>query len=289
MIKIKIADIKIIVDPINSDFFNKRFEEYLDDFTGAPDLEIKTTIVDKISAPDGKLIKKNKYAKVFEQEDKTRILALPFKESENFSRLLKYSEDWSVAEIVLLDRIYYDKLTVCEMEYMLINEVFCNRLTILGGLCLHSSSISIDGIGICFSANSGTGKSTQAGLWSDYFKQRVVRVNDDRPVLRIENDEIMMYGTPFSGKTDINKNLRVPLKAIVFLTQSATNKIEKSNVSKAIFNLTEQVPRPFFDEKITLCNIDFIEEILKRVEIFNLECDISFDAVKVAYDRIFKK
>jgi len=38
-----------------------------------------------------------------------------------------------------------------------------------GGVCLHASTIAVHGSAVCFSAGSGTGKTTHTRLWREVF------------------------------------------------------------------------------------------------------------------------
>ena len=84
----------------------------------------------------------------------------------------------------------------------------------------HGSVVAVDGVGYLFTAKSGTGKSTHTRLWREYFGERAVMVNDDKPLLYIA-DTVTAYGTPYNGKHRLGTNTSVPLKAICILTRSA--------------------------------------------------------------------
>ena len=62
-------------------------------------------------------------------------------------------------------------------------------------LLFHGSVIAIDGEGYLFTAKSGTGKSTHTRLWREYFGERAVMVNDDKPLLHITDSGVTAYGT----------------------------------------------------------------------------------------------
>lgn len=63
-------------------------------------------------------------------------------------------------------------------------------------LLFHGSVIAVDGEGYLFTAKSGTGKSTHTRLWREYFGERAVIVNDDKPLLHITDSGVTAYGTP---------------------------------------------------------------------------------------------
>ena len=52
------------------------------------------------------------------------------------------------------------------------------------GCFFHSSCLEMDGEGYLFTALSGTGKSTHTRNWRRYFGDRVLMINDDKPLIR---------------------------------------------------------------------------------------------------------
>ena len=77
----------------------------------------------------------------------------------------------------------------CEaIEYIYTGSYFHHLLLKYNGCMLHSSGVVVDGYAYLFSANSGTGKSTHTGLWLEHFKDKAYIINDDKPVLKKEND-----------------------------------------------------------------------------------------------------
>ena len=108
-------------------------------------------------------------------------------------------------------------LTLEQCEYIYAGSQFYNKLINLGGFLLHASAVVIDNKAYLFSADSGTGKSTHTKLWQKCFGDKALIINDDKPAIKIENGICYAYGTPFSGKTDENLNMKFPLQAICLL------------------------------------------------------------------------
>ena len=77
-------------------------------------------------------------------------------------------------------------------------------------LLIHASVTMKDGKGYLFLGKSGTGKSTHSQLWLKHIPGTEL-LNDDNPAVRLINDEVIVYGTPWSGKTPCYKNKQVPL------------------------------------------------------------------------------
>jgi hypothetical protein len=177
-------------------------------------------------------------------------------------------------------------LTFDECEYIWTGSEFYHKLLDYDGFMLHSSAVAIDNAAYAFSAKSGTGKSTHAELWQKYFgKERAIIINDDKPAIRYNGKEFIVYGTPWSGKTDKNNNIKVPLKGIVFIERSNKNWIKKIDNKDTIKMILDQTVRPKKIEKMDKL-LGLIDELLKGVPIYKLACNISEEAVKVAYDRI---
>lgn len=70
----------------------------------------------------------------------------------------------------------------------------------------HCSAVAVDGEAYLFSAPSGTGKSTHTRLWRERFGERAVMINDDKPLIRMEEGTFYVYGTPWNGKHHLSVN-----------------------------------------------------------------------------------
>ena len=105
-------------------------------------------------------------------------------------------------------------------EYIIMGTTFYRALLEFKGCLLHSSAVVIDKEAYLFSAPCGTGKSTHTSLWLKYLADKKPYIlNDDKPAIRIMENGIFAYGTPFSGKHDISENKKVKLKSICFIEQ----------------------------------------------------------------------
>ena len=172
-------------------------------------------------------------------------------------------------------------LTYDDCEYIYTGEVFYKALIGFGGMLLHASAVSLDGDAYLFSAKSGGGKSTHASLWLAFFGGRAHIINDDKPALRLIDNKILVFGTPWSGKTDLNRNESVPLKAITFLEQGLENKITKLTTKEVLPLLFSQTLRPVSGvDTLTF----LIDRLLKDIPFYKLVCDRSMDAVRCSYN-----
>ncbi len=199
----------------------------------------------------------------FDQNIKPEI-SISVSESEIDEHVLKYDVSRDLAEYVLVGLKFY-------IEVMGRNAFF-----------LHSSAVAVDGSGYAFTGPCGAGKSTHSSLWRQYFGSRLVSVNDDKPLVRIIDDTVYICGTPFSGKHDINANVKVPLKGICVLKQAKENAIVPFSASQAMSVFMEQTVRS--EDPIKLMGLlDALDITLQKVPVYELSCNISFDAVELAY------
>ena len=87
---------------------------------------------------------------------------------------------------------------------------------------LHASVVVNDGKAVLFMGKSGTGKSTHSRLWHKHISGTSL-LNDDNPIVRLNDDEAMVYGSPWSGKTHCYLNESAPVAAFVRLKQVPYN------------------------------------------------------------------
>lgn len=170
-----------------------------------------------------------------------------------------------------------------DSEYISTGSSFYTQLMRYDGLLLHASAVVLDGKAYLFSANSGTGKSTHTQLWLKQFGQRAYILNDDKPALRRENGKWYAYGTPWSGKYDINTNARVPVAGICFLTRAQHNSIRPFKGSKAAYDFLQQTLRPV-NAQLRVNLMTLLGLLMEEVPMWQLECNMEPDAVCVSYE-----
>ena len=150
-------------------------------------------------------------------------------------------------------------------------------------LLFHGSVIAVDGEGYLFTAKSGTGKSTHTRLWREYFGERAVMVNDDKPLLRITDSGVTAYGTPWDGKHRLSTNTAVPLKGICILARDTTNHIEPVETHAVYPLIVQQTNRSLSADGMKQ-TLSLIDRMLNVVPVYRLGCNMDIEAARVAYE-----
>lgn len=175
-----------------------------------------------------------------------------------------------------------------EFEYVIIGNQFHRSILKFGGIMFHSSCVVADDTAYLFSADSGTGKSTHTALWLKLLGDIAYILNDDKPVIRMTQSGIFVYGTPFSGKTELNKNKKAPIGGICFLERGKKNAIKRIGVSEALpLFLAQTINKVNSDELETLLSVT--DGVLGSVDIYKLSCNTDIEAAKVSYSAMSKK
>lgn len=154
----------------------------------------------------------------------------------------------------------------------------------------HAAVVNYEGKGYMFLGKSGTGKSTHARLWLKYNEGSEL-LNDDNPVVRIENDAegngvTRVYGSPWSGKTPCYKNEVCPLGGFVMLSQAPYNKIERLRGVRAYAALVPCISGKRWESVIADGLHKTENALAMNVPVWYLECLPDEDAAKLCCETI---
>lgn len=151
------------------------------------------------------------------------------------------------------------------------------------GILIHSSVVSLNNEAYAFMAPSGTGKSTHTRLWLEYFKNQDIKVvNGDKPIYRLQEDGLYVYGSPWAGKEGYNSNCKVKVKALCFLERGEKNSIVKLSSKEVIKRIFSQILLPK-DNELMDKTFEILNEIIKIIPFYLLKCNISYEAVEISF------
>lgn len=160
---------------------------------------------------------------------------------------------------------------------------FSQSSTAFGTTAIHASVVMKDDKGYAFLGKSGTGKSTHSQLWLKHISGTEL-LNDDNPAIRImENGEIHIFGTPWSGKTDCYKNKEVKLAGIVQLKQAPYNAIKPLKGVQAYMALLKSCSSLKWNQKLYTSLGNTIETIANTTPLFYLENLPNEEAALLSY------
>ncbi len=167
------------------------------------------------------------------------------------------------------------------LECLALHRLLAERLLAFDVLLMHGSALSLDGAAYLFTAPSGTGKSTHAALWREVFGDRVVMLNDDKPLLRIGTDGVTVYGSPWDGKHHLSRNASAPLRAVARIERAAENRVVPLSRDGAFPVLLTQAYASR-DPAVMARILRLEQRILDRVPFFDLRCNMEPEAARLA-------
>lgn len=154
-------------------------------------------------------------------------------------------------------------------------------------LAIHSSCIVYQGKAVLFLGESGTGKSTHTRLWREHIKGAIL-LNDDSPMIRVEDNKVWAYGSAWSGKTPCYKQERYELVACVRLSQAPYNRIRKLSVLESYGAIHPSCAPEFAYDEILYDEVSrTIGQILSVVPCYHLACLPDKDAALLSCQTIF--
>ena len=207
---------------------------------------------------------------------------------------MKYSRDLTFFQININDATNLDELTHRETDQLsaillddMISKVVTMDAASKNGICLHCVALKHKGDAILFSGKAKTGKTTHTNFWKEIF-DGVEIINGDNGLCFPEGDRPYVYGSPWAGTSDDCMNIKVPIRAIVFLEQAAENIIAKLDIPEAFMRLSARCFMPAWDRELTIKALDTAESLVKRVDCYLLRCLPNHDAARMAERELYR-
>lgn len=169
-----------------------------------------------------------------------------------------------------------------EYEYALAGNSFYSKLLDFDGMMLHASCVVVGDKAFCFSAPSGTGKSTHTQLYLELFKNDAYILNDDKPAIRLIDGKPFAFGTPFSGKYDLSVNKGVEVCGVCFLKRDENNSIRPIGVKEVIPKFLEQTVRSTEYSHMDKL-LGFLDRLLLCTDVYELSCNMDISAAELSY------
>ncbi len=169
-----------------------------------------------------------------------------------------------------------------ELEYLAVYRSISEQMPFYQRMLFHGSAVSVDGNAYIFTAPSGTGKSTHTALWRQVFKERAVMINDDKPIIQLEQDRALVHGTPYTGKHRLGGRIAAPIRGICLLERGLKNAVWPVSKKEIYPFLLRQTYRPnqtqAFAQTLTL-----LDELCRTTGLFRMTCTMDPEAAEIAY------
>ncbi|MDE5493039.1 hypothetical protein [Elizabethkingia meningoseptica] len=241
-----------------------------------PDQNIETKLLSDISIVWGDRFR-------FEESSENYITSVQ-NESQNKDWKMYSTKDFSESVVYAVEEELYTTSILSWLLMVAFGQAMLCYKTVL----FHASVVEQEGNGYGFLGKSGTGKSTHSRLWLEHLSG-VTLLNDDNPAVRImENGEVMIFGTPWSGKTHCYINKGVPLKGLVRLNQAPENQWTNVAGKEALLSVLPSCTairwnRGLFDQML-----NSLERIIAEVKIGKLSCLPNKEAALLCSSELIK-
>jgi len=163
-----------------------------------------------------------------------------------------------------------------------INEKLPDFCTIM----MHGAVVSDGSNAIMFTAPSGEGKTTRAKLLIECMPGLFI-LNGDKPFIRLQNNDVFVYSSPWKGKEGDGVNTSASLKSVFLLERSDHIEISEQTMDESFGFLASQTCMP--EQTVNaLKTIQLIRELYGKVKIFKFKAPPTREAVMKAWDLSIK-
>ncbi|MBR5475238.1 MAG: hypothetical protein IKV17_00265 [Bacteroidaceae bacterium] len=213
-----------------------------------------------------------------------------YRQGETAYRILILNEENTPCAFILIDTATHTTTVTTrgdeQMRYFGLNNAIMLSYTFATAeqqtLLMHSSVVENSGRGYMFTGASGRGKSTHSDLWTTHIKGSTL-INDDNPVVRIAPDGTpTVYGSPWSGKRDIYKNVAYPIGGIASIVQKPHNSIRKESTLVAFGIMLSSCSTIKFDKRVHTNICKTLSKMLEKIDIYTLECLPNAEAAQLS-------
>lgn len=178
-----------------------------------------------------------------------------------YKRLMA-NESFTRTQLLLSHEVLDAHCPIFPLEYP------TDELLITNYLAAHGLGIEVHGCGLIDAemgghlllGHSGAGKSTTAGLWHSLRRPEIL--SDDRIILRIENGELWMHGTPWHGEGRFAAPGSARVNNIFVLRHGERNEFTEYSRSHAAGELFARSFPPFHSPPGLERTIEFLDRVV---------------------------
>ncbi len=154
---------------------------------------------------------------------------------------------------------------------------FCHESII----SLHAACVEVGDTAVCFTGDSGVGKSTRAQAWIDALGAQFI--SGDRPAIRLEEQGCTACGVPWDGKEQIFRNVERPLKAILEVRRAPFTALRRLTPDQAYGVLIRQAFIPMWDTETAVLAMANVRRLCRSVPVYRLFCGPDAQSAREAH------
>ena len=152
-------------------------------------------------------------------------------------------------------------------------------------LSLHASCVELNGEALCFTGDSGMGKSTRAKAWVDGLGAQFI--SGDRPAIRLEAACNIACGVPWDGKEQIFRNVERPLHAILEVRRAPFTRLRRLTQEQAYRVLVRQCFIPMWDPDTAALAMVNVKRLCRITPVYRLFCGPDIQDARQVHDVLF--
>ncbi len=174
------------------------------------------------------------------------------------------------ARVVLSDDLLKDRTHALPLEYPTDELLITNYLSAGLGVEVHGCGlVDSESGGHLFLGHSGAGKSTTTKLWKSRRRSEIL--SDDRIILRLHDDGLWMYGTPWHGEAAFAMQAKAKINRIFIIEHGEANEIKSLPRSRAVGEMFARSFPPFHSADGLARSVNFLDRILDAVPCYQFQ------------------
>lgn len=154
-----------------------------------------------------------------------------------------------------------------------------------GVVSLHAACVELGDGAVCFTGDSGVGKSTRAKAWVDGLGAAFI--SGDRPAIRLEAACNIACGVPWDGKEQILRDVECPLKAVLEVRRAPFTRLRRLSADQAYRVLVRQCFIPMWDPDTAALAMVNVRRLSRTTPVCRLFCGPEVQDARAVHDILF--
>ena len=195
---------------------------------------------------------------------------------------IRCSQEYRQITVYCLDNTLLQRNEALSLLRTVVECRFCYESIV----SLHAACIEGDSYAVCFTGDSGVGKSTRAKTWIQGLGARFI--SGDRPAIRLEQDGCTVCGVPWDGKEQIFRNVERSLMAILEVRRAPFTRLRRLSVDQAYSVLMRQSFIPMWDANTAALAMMNVRRLSCSAPVYRLFCGPDVLAARETYHILFE-